>query len=473
MLNWLEQTLRDLRFAARGLRRTPWFTAMAVLSLAIGIMATTAIYSVLYGVVLESVPLQGRRPVDERPGVEPGAARLPDRLFRRSVPRDGRAQHDLRGHDCFDDQRRAVDGRGRSAAAARQLRHLQHLRRDGRAAADRADAGGGRCPARRAAGGRARLPVLAAAVRRRSGGAGPIAAAERHHAHGHRRDAEAVHVARRRCLRAGRLHARPGDGRCAFGPSARPPEAGVTEAQAEADLRPIIEELRKREPTQFPEQWRVGLLSFADTFPSGITRRHLGAVRRRGAAAADCLRQRVEPVVVARHRPATGDDCARGPRRQPVPAGAAAARREPAARVACGGARHCARLCRPAGHPGAGAARHDSGRVRGRAQRIGAAVHPRHRRVDQHHVRSGAGAAQLRSQPREPLAGSRERRGRNDTPGQPAQGHGRRRSGAGADAAGRRQPAGAHVRRDAARRSRVFRRPAADAASAPAGPPLS
>jgi putative ABC transport system permease protein len=45
---------------------------------------------------------------------------------------------------------------------------------------------------------------------------------------------------------------------------------GVTEAQAEVDLRPIIEDLKKREPAQFPDNWRVGLLSFKETFPSSI-----------------------------------------------------------------------------------------------------------------------------------------------------------------------------------------------------------
>jgi len=45
---------------------------------------------------------------------------------------------------------------------------------------------------------------------------------------------------------------------------------GVTAAQAEADLRPIIGDLKKLEPSQFPEQWRVGLLSFKETFPSSI-----------------------------------------------------------------------------------------------------------------------------------------------------------------------------------------------------------
>ena len=32
---------------------------------------------------------------------------------------------------------------------------------------------------------------------------------------------------------------------------------GITDAQAEADLRPIIEDLKKQQPTEFPETWRV------------------------------------------------------------------------------------------------------------------------------------------------------------------------------------------------------------------------
>jgi predicted permease len=45
---------------------------------------------------------------------------------------------------------------------------------------------------------------------------------------------------------------------------------GVSEAQAEGDLRPIIADLQQKEPDQFPEKWRVGLLSFKETFPSAI-----------------------------------------------------------------------------------------------------------------------------------------------------------------------------------------------------------
>ena len=35
-------------------------------------------------------------------------------------------------------------------------------------------------------------------------------------------------------------------------------------------MRPIIEDLKKKEPDQFPPNWRVGLLSFKETFPSSI-----------------------------------------------------------------------------------------------------------------------------------------------------------------------------------------------------------
>jgi putative ABC transport system permease protein len=46
---------------------------------------------------------------------------------------------------------------------------------------------------------------------------------------------------------------------------------GVTEAQAEADLRPIVEELQRQDPGAFPKQWRVQLRSLKETFPSGIS----------------------------------------------------------------------------------------------------------------------------------------------------------------------------------------------------------
>ena len=55
--NWFEQLGQDLRYAVRTLIRVPMFTVMAVLSLALGIGANTAIYSFLDALLLRALPV--------------------------------------------------------------------------------------------------------------------------------------------------------------------------------------------------------------------------------------------------------------------------------------------------------------------------------------------------------------------------------------------------------------------------------
>lgn len=267
---WLEQFVQDMRFGVRNLSKSPGFTALAVLSLALGIGASTAIYSVVYAVILHPFPYKD---VDTLMSVkvwEPGkqgyrtgyttdqfleiagrnsifeaviASTISDVLWSgQGEPQRLRGNHVTR--DTFsvmgvpplfgrvlvpsdfdpDSSPVCVLGYrfwqrqfgGASSVLGRQLRLNGTIRTV--------------------------VGVMPRPFMWRGADVYiPIVLRRGQEVEGVRY----VHL-------LGRL------------------KPGITEAQAEADLGPIIQELKRMAPDQFPEKWRVGLLSFLETFPSAI-----------------------------------------------------------------------------------------------------------------------------------------------------------------------------------------------------------
>jgi predicted permease len=73
-MNWLQSVLRDLRFAFRLLRQTPMVSAVAMLSLALGIGANVAIFSLVNALLLKTLPIHepDRLVILGQPPTQPG-----------------------------------------------------------------------------------------------------------------------------------------------------------------------------------------------------------------------------------------------------------------------------------------------------------------------------------------------------------------------------------------------------------------
>lgn len=96
-IRWLEDLWRDLRFSCRSLRRSPVFTAAVVVTLAICLGANSAVFTVLYGMVLKRLPFHDPGQIVEVYNSRPISGQMKQRV---SVAQylDYRAQADLFEH---------------------------------------------------------------------------------------------------------------------------------------------------------------------------------------------------------------------------------------------------------------------------------------------------------------------------------------------------------------------------------------
>jgi predicted permease len=269
-LPWVDEFFHDARFGLRNLAKDPGFAAIAVFSLALGIMATTAIFSVVHGVILDPFPYKD---VDSLMSIrvqEPGA-------------RFGRTYYSTDQYLEFAERATIFEGvvastisdvLWTSSGEPQRLRGnyittntfpvmgVPPLHGRAIAPADGADDA-------------AAVAVLGYKFFQRQFGGDPNVLGQELNLNGRVRTIVGV-MPPRFMWRGADVYLPIVYRRGQVVEGVRMVHVlgrlkpGVTAAQAEADLQPIVADLAAREPDQFPEKWRVGLLSFEETFPSSI-----------------------------------------------------------------------------------------------------------------------------------------------------------------------------------------------------------
>jgi predicted permease len=271
-MGWLDQTAKDLRYGSRSLLKNPGLSGLAVLSLATGVMATTVIYTVLHAVVLDPFPY---RKVDELMSVR---VMDPNRRGYRAYYSTDQFLEIAERATIFD----GVVASTISDVLWSEGGEPQRLRGN-HGTFNTFDVMGvppliGRTPnAEDARPGATPVVVLGYRFWQRQFGGDPGVLGRELRLNDVVRTVIGV-MPKRFMWRGADVYLPVTFHRGQLTENVQivhllgRVKPGVSEAQAEADLRPIIADLKAREPDQFPDHWRVGLLPFTETFPSGITR---------------------------------------------------------------------------------------------------------------------------------------------------------------------------------------------------------
>ncbi len=272
MRTWIDAFAKDVQYGARSLLKSPGFSVLAILSLATGVMATTAIYSVLHAVVIDPFPYKD---VDRLMSV---------RVYN-PAGRGGRLGYTVDQFLEISDRTTIFDG-----VIASTISDVLWTA-DGDPQRLRGNHGTfntfevmgvppllGRTPtAADASPGVEPVVVLGYRFWQRQFGGDPGVLGRQLRLNDTVRTVIGV-MPKRFMWRGADVYVPTHFTRGQFVEGVRSVhllgrlKRGITDAQAEADLRPIIEDLKKQQPKEFPDTWRVQLLPFAETFRSGIGR---------------------------------------------------------------------------------------------------------------------------------------------------------------------------------------------------------
>ena len=133
----LDELMHDIRYAARGLAQRPGFTIIAVLTLAIGIGANTAIFSAVDALLLRSLPFRdparadGYRPAHAVRSGQGGSSDMPWSYPKFMTFRDAQQSYSKLALDAREnfiltgDKPGADHGRAGQRAVSRHARHAR------------------------------------------------------------------------------------------------------------------------------------------------------------------------------------------------------------------------------------------------------------------------------------------------------------------------------------------------------------